>query len=255
MIQKPKVAIASLTSDSGCQMRILDLEDQLTDILEVIDLVYFPMAYSREHNPPYDVTLVEGAVVQKKEIETIKWLRENSSILVALGTCATYGGVPSIKNFGFAQELEKMVYPDPTFLESINVNGIGNYVKVDYFIRGCPIDKDEFVKVLKFLLAGKLPVHINYPVCAECRSRGNPCYLVEEDQKLCLGPITYGGCNAPCPTNKIPCYGCRGPLPDGNVEALVNLFKRKGIEKDHIKRMFFKFAGTSKKFQSIGELL
>lgn len=253
--RKPTVGIFALTSCEGCQMRILDLEENLLDIFGLVDIVNFHLAKGKNKEGPFDVSFVEGAVVTKKEIEKLKDIRQKSKYLIALGTCATYGGVPSIKDFGFAEELEREVYHDPSFLDSLeNVYGIGHYVEVDYYLRGCPIDKDEFLKVLKYLLIGNIPRNIEYPVCNECRIRENKCFLVQ-DKKLCMGPVTFGGCNAPCPTNSIPCYGCRGPLDDANVDALVDVFKNREVSRDDIERMFIKFAGTSKKFANVKDKL
>ncbi|MFH1722943.1 MAG: oxidoreductase [Candidatus Altiarchaeota archaeon] len=245
--KKPRVGIFSLTSCSGCQMRILDLEDVLLELLSKIDLVAFPLAKDENDEGPLDIAIVEGAVVQKEEISKIKHLRERAKILIALGTCATYGGVPSIKDFGYKEEIEEAVYPDSSFLGSIDVYGIAHYVDVDYYIRGCPPEKLEILKVLKYLLVGNIPRNIQYPVCFECRLRENECFIVDKE-KMCMGPLTHGGCNAPCPSFGVPCYGCRGPLDDSNPEALIEIFRKEGFSEDDLKRMFIKFAGTSKKY-------
>lgn len=250
---KPKVGIFSLTSCSGCQMRILDLEDVLLELLSKIDLVAFPLAKDVNEEGSLDIAIVEGAVVQKEEIARIKRLRERANILIAIGTCATYGGVPSIKDFGFQEEIEEAVYPDSSFLGSIDVYGIGHYVDVDYYIRGCPPEKEEILKVLKYLLVGNIPRNIEYPVCYECRLRENECFIVDRC-KMCMGPLTHGGCGAPCPSFNIPCYGCRGPLDDSNPDALIDIFREEGFSEDDIKRMFIKFAGTSKKYLDLSDL-
>ncbi|MEM2918151.1 MAG: oxidoreductase [Candidatus Altiarchaeota archaeon] len=254
--RKPKVGIFSLTSCEGCQIRILDLEENLLDIFSLVDIVNFHLTKGKNEEGPFDISFVEGAVVRKDEIEKLKEIRAKSKYLIALGTCASYGGVPSIKDFGFAEEIEKEVYHDPSFLDSLeNVYGIGHYVEVDYYLRGCPITKEEFLKVLKYLLIGNIPRNIEYPVCFECRMKENKCFLVQEKNKLCMGPITFGGCDAPCPSAGTPCYGCRGPLDDANVDALVDLFKDKGFSREDIERMFIKFAGTSKKFANVKDRL
>lgn len=252
---KPKVGIFSLTSCEGCQMRILDLEENLLEIFEKVDIINFHLMKGVNLKGPFDITFVEGAVVKKEEIKKIKEIRKRSKYMIALGTCASYGGVPSIKDFGFSEEIEREVYHDPSFLDSLeNVYGIGHYVEVDYYMRGCPIVKEEFLNVLKYLLIGRTPGDIAYPVCVQCRIEENKCFLIQEN-KLCMGPITFGGCNAPCPSNSIPCYGCRGPLDDSNVDALIELFKEKGVSRKDIERMFIKFAGTSKKFHRTPFLL
>ena len=250
--KKLKVGVFALTSCAGCQLRVLDLEDELGDIMDAVNITHFPIV-SEYNDPdgPFDVAFVEGGVVRADEIGRIKKIRAASRVLIAHGTCATYGGVPSIKDFCNAAELEAAVYRNIRFLDSIEVYGIGRYVPVDYYLRGCPIDKNEFVRVLTRLIQGRrLPTQINYPVCVECRRRENECIL--QAGKLCMGPITYGGCDAACPSNGIPCYGCRGPLEDANVDALVGLFKERGLSKEDIRRMFVKFAGTSLRFKDAG---
>jgi len=167
-----------------------------------------------------------------------------------LGTCATYGGVPCIKDFGFEHDIPEEVCPQPTYLESVKVSGIGQYIKVDYYLRGCPPDQCEIVKLMVDLLMGKkTPYQIDYPVCVECRERENKCLLMEGE--LCMGPATFAGCNALCPSLGITCYGCRGPIDDANVDALVKLFRHKGFSDEELKKRFVMFAGTSKKFREV----
>lgn len=249
--ERPKVGVFSITSCAGCQLSLLFMEDTILQVMEKVDIINFPLLKEENEEGPFDIAFIEGAVVREEEIEYIRKIREKSDIVIALGTCATYGGVPSIRDFGYEKDITEEVYPEPSYLHSVEVSGIGKYIKVDYFLRGCPINKEETVQLLKNILAGKkIPLHTNYPVCVECRARENPCLL--QAGKFCLGPVTYGGCKALCPSGGRSCYGCRGPLDDANVDALVSLFRKRGLTNEELKRIFVKFAGTSKKFIESG---
>ena len=164
--------------------------------------------------------------------------------LIALGTCATYGGIPSIKNFLDLDDVEEEVYEIPDIVKSLKALGLDQYVKVDYFMRGCPIDRNEFLKVVQDFIVGKIPREVEQPVCIECREKENKCLLQHGEQ--CMGPVTHGGCDAVCPSSSIACTGCRGPLPDSNVDKEVELFVEQGLKKEDIILTFRKFAGTSK---------
>jgi coenzyme F420-reducing hydrogenase gamma subunit len=243
---KPNLAIFSLTSCAGCQFSLLFLKDELIEIIDSFDIVNFPMVQEFNSKGPFDVALVEGSVTTQKEINELKDIREKSKIVVAFGTCATYGGIPAIKNFLDLKEVEEEVYDKPEIIKSIKATGIADHIKVDYFIRGCPAIQKETVQILKDILQGKKPKQPDYPVCFECRAKGNVCLLQKGEP--CMGPITYGGCDALCPTRSIICHGCRGPLPDANVAMEVKLFKKYGIKMNDIKRFFRMFAGTSRFF-------
>ena len=243
---RPNIAIYSLTSCAGCQFSLLFLKDELVDIMNKFDIVRFPMLKEINDKGPFDITLVEGSVTTKKEIKELKEIRKKSKILIAFGTCATYGGIPAIKNFLDLTEVEEQIYENPAVIRSIRATGIADHVKVDYFIRGCPAIQQETVKMLKDLLIGKKPKQTDVPVCYECRAKGNICLLQKGEP--CMGPITYGGCDAICPSKGIICHGCRGPLPDANIAMEVKLFRKYGIKMKDIKRFFRMFAGTSRFF-------
>jgi sulfhydrogenase subunit delta len=250
MTKRPRVGIFSITSCAGCQLELL-FSKEIGEIVDGVDFVHFPMAKEYNEEGPFDISFIEGAVVRKEEIDTIKKVRERSKIVVALGTCATYGGVPAMRNFGFEEEIKKAVYTDTAHLKSINVSGVANYIDLDYFIRGCPAEKCEIIRVLKeFLLHKKVPMHITDPVCVECREKRNECLLLKG--LFCIGPVTYGGCRALCPSQGVVCTGCRGPLDDANLDALKDLFERRGMSKDDIRKIFIKFAGTSRKYAESG---
>ncbi len=241
---KPAVGIFSLTSCAGCQFNILFIGDELLELLTGLDIIHFPMAKQDNLKGPFDIAFVEGCVTQKEEIAKVKDIRKKSKYLIALGTCATYGGIPSMKNFLNLQEVEEAVYKVPDTVKSLKAVGIEKYVKVDYYLRGCPFDKKEFLKLVKDLLIGKTPKEVQQPVCKECRENQNNCLL--QEGMTCIGPLTHGGCDSVCVNVGIPCTGCRGPLPDSNVAAEVELLKEHGVKEEDIILAFRKFAGTSK---------
>ncbi|MCX8147431.1 MAG: oxidoreductase [Candidatus Woesearchaeota archaeon] len=247
--KKLKIGIFSFTSCAGCQFEILDLEDELLEIFKKADVAYFPMAKAKNKEGHFDVVFVEGAITTPKEIKEIKDIRKKAKFLVALGSCASYGGVPSIKDFYTETEIEVPVYKSTRVVKSLRADGIGNYVKVDYYMHGCPPNKYEFLNVLKDLLVGKIPKQPEYPVCKECRQNKNICLL--QQGKPCMGPITNGGCDSICINNGIPCKGCRGPLEDANIDPIVHLYEKMGFTNEDIKKFFISFAGTSKIFSKI----
>lgn len=247
--RKPTVGIFSFTSCAGCQFEILDLEDHLIELFEKTDITHFPMGKAKNAEGPFDIAVVEGAITTGEEVKELKRVRNVSKFLIAIGSCASYGGVPSIKDFYTEEEIEVPVYKSTRVIKSIRADGIGNYVKVDYFMHGCPPNKYEFLHVIKELLVGKTPRHPDFPVCKECREHKNPCLL--QMGKPCMGPITNGGCDSVCTNNRIPCNGCRGPTEDANIDPLVHLYEKMGFTHDDIKRFFISYAGTSKVFSKI----
>lgn len=244
-MKKLKIAFFGHTSCKGCFFEFLILAEKILQLLKETEIVYFEMLKEYNQEGPFDITFMDGATSSEKELEELKEIRKQSKFLIALGSCACYGGIPSLANF--FKHPEKLVYPEPIDHKSIKVTPIDKHVKVDYYLRGCPINKEELFNVVKNLVKGKIPKEKDYCVCVECRMRGNRCLF--EDGIVCLGPVTYAGCNAPCPTVRAPCDGCRGPLPDGNIGEEVNLLKKHGISKEGIKRMFRRYAPSDKKFK------
>ncbi|MBD3202795.1 hypothetical protein GF327_00740 [Candidatus Woesearchaeota archaeon] len=252
---KPRVGIFDLTSCDGCQVEILNLEDSLLDILGKIDLVNFRIGKEVKEEGPYDVAIVEGSVSKTDEIERIKKIRDQSKILIALGACATHGGVQANINFMDENEVKKAAYGEERLTENYDVKSkpLSHYVDVDFNIRGCPIDKHDFVDILKQLLIGKIPKEKHNPVCMECRYNENVCQFQKKGK--CLGPLTHGGCNAVCPSNNIACDGCRGPLEDLNLKAGLRIMKENNVSDKDILNMVRKFTGIDNYYEKIEELL
>jgi len=246
-MKKLKIAFFGHTSCKGCFFEFLILGEKILELLKGTDIVNFEMIKEYNEEGPFDITFMDGAVSSEKELEKLKEIRRESKFLIALGSCACYGGIPSMANV--FKHPERMVYPEPIDHKSTKITPIGQHAKVDYYLRGCPINKEELFNVVKDLVNGKIPKEKDYCVCVECKLRENRCLF--EDGIPCLGPITYAGCNAPCPSVRAPCDGCRGPLPDGNIKEMINLLKKSGVSRGDIKRMFKKYALMDKKFKRV----
>ena len=246
MKTKPKVGIYGLTGCAGDQLVILNCEDELIDIAGALDIRFFPMATSQnDEKCPLDIVFVEGSVVQPKDEEMLKKLRERAELLIAIGTCAVWGGIPAMKNEIPREELKMLVYgAEGKHFDVIDAQPLSSFVKVDFSISGCPIEKEQLLQGIASLLHGDLPHPANYAVCTECKMAEYPCLLVEKGH-LCLGPITIAGCKARCPSYGLPCRGCRGPVEDANVASEVKVLKEKGFTWDDIQNRLRTFAAPA----------
>jgi coenzyme F420-reducing hydrogenase gamma subunit len=197
-------------------------------LLEGFDIVYFNLLKEKNVVSELDLAFVEGAVTTTTEIQELKEIREKSKYVVALGTCACNGGIPAMKNFVDSSTLRKYVYHHKKHPDSVQAAGIGEHIKVDFNMRGCPIIKDEFVEFVGNYLKGKIMEPFVGPVCSQCPRRGVNCFLKEKTE--CMGAVTHGGCNAICTTDNIPCMLCRGPTEKLNVASEIKLFKKFGID-------------------------
>lgn len=209
--QKPKLGVFKFASCDGCQLSILNLEDELLLLGEALDIAYFPEASSRMDPGPYDIALVEGSITTEEDRERIKAVREQARVLMTIGACATAGGIQALRNWADIESYKHLVYPRPDFIRTLATSTpIAHHVKVDYELRGCPIDKDQLRRVVTDLLAGVRPRIPTDSICLECKRRGNVCVMVAKGMP-CLGPVTSGGCGAICPSMGRDCYGCFGP--------------------------------------------
>ena len=212
-MEKKKVALFSLTDCQGCEFVVLQLGEKLLEVAKEVDFANFRLASSKKEDGPFFISFVDGAVTSSEEVEHLKWIRSNSKYLVALGSCAAWGGINALKNYFTNVNFPKEVYSRD--FESFEAKPLSKYVKVDAFVLGCPINLEEFVFVLKALLEDKVPKLKLAPVCEDCKKNGIEC--VTKKGMFCLGPYTIGGCGAPCPAAGVPCFGCRGPLFNPNV--------------------------------------
>ena len=232
---RPRLAIFDFACCEGCQLQIVNMEAELLSLLEHVEPVEWREAISDQSND-YDIAIVEGSITREEDADRLREIRKQADILIALGACATLGGVNKLKNLFDIGEVKTAVYAgsaDMPHLETARVQALEELVDVDYKIEGCPIDASELVSVIKALLVGRQPTQPNYPVCVECKMRENPCRYAYDE--ICLGPITRAGCGARCPSNGFWCFGCRGPVDDPNVHAATQVMKQYGKSVDDLK--------------------
>ncbi|MCC7174433.1 MAG: hypothetical protein IT159_04490 [Bryobacterales bacterium] len=240
---KPTLGVFGLTGCAGDQLVILNCEDELLELTELVDIKDFLMASSgNDTSCQLDVALVDGAVLSQRDEDMLKRIRERSRLLVALGTCAVWGGVASLdRNQDRTRLLEDVYGEMGKKYDSLPARALHEVVNVDLSITGCPIEKDQLISAVASLLQGDPPLYPKYPVCTECRMREYNCLLIERGE-ICCGPLTVAGCQARCPGLNVPCVGCRGPADDANVESAMNMFGEKGIPREEIAAKLRTFA-------------
>lgn len=228
--KKPKLAVWKFASCDGCQLSLLDCEDELLAVAGAIEIAYFPEATRAVVSGPYDISLVEGSVTTPHDAERILEVRKSSKRLVTIGACATAGGIQALRNFTDVRDFLTIVYPRPDYIDTLDRSlPIARYVKVDVELRGCPINKRQLVEVLLALLHGRRPHVASHSVCIECKMRGTPCVMVAQAIP-CLGPVTHAGCGAICPAYNRGCYGCFGPMESPNLGPLGQVWAALGVD-------------------------
>lgn len=235
---KPKLAVWKFASCDGCQLSILDCEDELLAIADAVKIAYFPEATRTVIRGPYDLSLVEGSITTAHDAERIKKIRKQSKYLVTIGACATAGGIQALRNFGDVDDLVAAVYATPAYIKTLSKSTpISAHVFVDFELRGCPINKYQLLDVITSLLHGGKPNTPAYSVCVECKRRGTTCVMVSQGIP-CLGPVTHAGCGALCPAYSRGCYGCFGPMETPNTASLSDGWERLGVSELNIMRAF-----------------
>ena len=233
---KPRVAVFSFTSCEGCGLAVLECEDELLDILGAVEIVTWREVMT-ERTTGYDIALVEGSISTHDDVKRIKEIRDNAAMLVALGACAHTAGLNALKNRYGMNEVKDIVYgEDGAHFDTIPARPLHAVVDVDFALPGCPIDKVEFLRLVKDLLMGKTPSIPSYPVCVECKLKGNIC--VFDKGMFCMGPITRAGCDAICPTRGAACIGCRGWVDEPNRNSHRETLEKHGLSPDDIMRHF-----------------
>jgi coenzyme F420-reducing hydrogenase gamma subunit len=246
---KPKLAVWKFSSCDGCQLTILDCEDQLLAIAGAIEIAYFPEATRGEVEGPYDLSLVEGSITTPHDAERIQQVRRASKALVTIGACATSGGIQALRNFADVEEYTRVVYASPEFISTLETStAIGDHVSVDFELRGCPIDKRQLLELVSAFLAGRKPGIPSTSVCMECKRRGNVCVLVAHGTP-CLGPVTHAGCGALCPSYNRGCYGCFGPMETPNTRSLTRQLKVLGMDERGVQRVYRTFNANAPEFR------
>jgi len=223
---KPKLAVYKFSSCDGCQLSLLNLEDELLDLAQAVDICYFLEATRTVKPGPYDIGLVEGSISTPHEAGRIKQVRADCKILVAIGACATAGGIQALRNSTSAEDYAKLVYPHPEYLHYLETStSIAENVEVDLAVWGCPVNQHTTLEVITALLQGRKPNFPPSPVCIECERNGTQCVLVAQGIP-CLGPVVHGGCGALCPANGRGCYGCFGPSSAGNFDSMISILEK-----------------------------
>jgi sulfhydrogenase subunit delta len=249
MTDKPTLAVWKFASCDGCQLTVLNLEDELLALTEHIEIAHFLEATSAVTPGPYDLSLVEGSITTAADVERIREVRASSRVLVTIGACATAGGIQALRNFADVQEFTSVVYARPDYIHTLaRSTPIAEHIPVDFELRGCPIDKAQLVEVVTALLAGRRPAVRSHSVCVECKRQGTVCVMVAHGT-ACLGPVTHAGCGALCPTYGRGCYGCFGPMETPNAPALAGRLGELGLDTADTLRVFRTFNADAPAFR------
>jgi coenzyme F420-reducing hydrogenase gamma subunit len=253
--EKPRLAVFKFASCDGCQLSILNLEDEILELAERFHVAAFLEASSRFEPGPYDVALVEGSVTTAKDAERIRRVRADARVLVTIGACATAGGIQALRNLADVAEWKAHVYPQPGWITTLPTSTpISGHVKVDHEIHGCPVNKTQVLRVLTRLLLGATPDLPGASVCMECKRRGTVCVVVAKGIP-CMGPVTRAGCGAICPALGRDCYACFGPMDDPNPDALAQRFLDLGLARGDVVRRFRGITGQAPPFRGVAERL
>ena len=244
--QKLKIGIFGISGCAGCLLSVL-FEDCFKKMIKLVEIKAFPLIKEEGYTGNFDYVLIEGTVCFDEDIIKLKELRKRSKKVVALGSCACTGGVPSIKNFLDSEKVMKLVYPVHNHLRAEPPTPIDEHIKVDYYLPQCPPSKEEIVEFIKCIAQGREFKPYRDPVCFECRRKGNVCLLTKNE--ICLGPITNGGCSALCPSHGVTCYGCRGASKDANMKAFIAMLKEMGYTDKATHDKMHTFAGLQFKEQ------
>jgi coenzyme F420-reducing hydrogenase gamma subunit len=239
--RKPKLAVWKFASCDGCQLSLLDCEDELLALAGEVEIAYFLEASRATVKGPYDLSLVEGSVTTPHDAERIRKVRRSSKKLVTIGACATAGGIQALKNFADVNDFLSTVYATPGYVSTLATSTpISAHVPVDFELHGCPIDKRQLLEVLTAFLHGRKPGIPSTSVCTECKRRGTVCVTVAHGTP-CLGPVTHAGCGALCPAYHRGCYGCFGPMETPNVTSLTARLRLLGMDDKGVDRVFRTF--------------
>jgi sulfhydrogenase subunit delta len=246
---KPRLGVFKFASCDGCQLSLLDCEDELLAVASAIEIAYFLEATRRPLEGEFDLALVEGSISSPEQLEQIKDVRKRSRFLVTIGACATSGGIQALRNWGHVKEYMRVVYARPEYIKTLATSTpIAEHVPVDFELRGCPINKHQLVEVIAAFLAGRRPKVPNHAVCVECKRAGVVCVMVAQGTP-CLGPITHAGCGALCPSYDRGCYGCFGPSKGANVRSLALQLQMVGLPGETIDRMLHTFNAWAPAFR------
>jgi coenzyme F420-reducing hydrogenase gamma subunit len=251
--RRPKLAVWKFASCDGCQLSILDLEDELLELAGEIEIAYFLEARSATVEGPYDLSLVEGSITTPEDQKRIQLVRRASRRLVSIGACATAGGIQALRNFKDVNEFTSIVYATPEYISTLDTSTpISANVTVDFELQGCPINKYQALEVISAFLNERRPQIGEHSVCIECKRRGNVCVMVAHGTP-CLGPVTHAGCGAICPSYNRGCYGCYGPMETPNTASLSDWLKGLGVDEPALVRAYRGVNALAEPFRSESE--
>jgi len=251
--RKPRLAVWKFASCDGCQLSLLDCEDELLDIAGAVEIAFFPEASRAMAPGPYDISLVEGSITTPHDAERVHHVRRVSRCLITIGACATAGGIQALRNFQDVRQMASIVYANPAYIESLSKSTpIADHVFVDFQLHGCPISKRQLLETLSALLNGRRPPATSHSVCVECKRQGVVCVMAGRGVP-CLGPVTHAGCGALCPRYARGCFGCFGPKETPNTAALAARWADMGVPNDQIMRAFRGFCAYAEPFRRESE--
>lgn len=251
--RKPRLAVWKFASCDGCQLSLLDCEDELLAVADAVEIAYFPEATRGRISGTYDLSLVEGSVTTSHDAERIRDVRRRSRTLITIGACATAGGIQGLRNFADVEDYAKAVYARPDYIRTLATSTpIADHVKVDFELRGCPINKHQLLEVIGAYLAGRRPATPAHSTCIECKLAGNVCVTVAHGTP-CLGPVTHAGCGAICPAYDRGCYGCYGPKETPNAPSLSDRLAALGMRPADLKRVYRSFNANAPEFREESE--
>ncbi len=250
---RPKLAVWKFASCDGCQLSLLNCEEELLDVAGAVHVANFLEASREVVSGPYDLSLVEGSITTAHDAERIHKVRRMSKFLVTIGACATAGGIQALRNFKDVQKFISIVYANPGYIETLGKSTpIADHVRVDFELRGCPVSKAQLLEVVSAYLGGRKPNTPPHSVCLECKRRGTVCVMVAEESP-CLGPVTQAGCGALCPTFHRGCYGCFGPQESPNTGSIAARWLAMGCAERDVVRVFRGFNAFSEPFRHESE--
>ncbi|MFJ9370056.1 oxidoreductase [Nocardia sp. NPDC101769] len=253
MPRRPTQAVWKFASCDGCQLTLLDCEDELLQIAESFQIAYFPEASRGMVEGPYDLSLVEGSITTPADAQRIREVRAASRHLVTIGACATAGGIQALRNFRDVEEFRRIVYARPDYIDTLaNSTAIADHVPVDFELQGCPIDRGQLLDVMAAFLHDRRPNVRAHSVCIECKRAGITCVMVAHGTP-CLGPVTHAGCGALCPSYTRGCYGCFGPMEAPNTAALASWLQKLGVDHPDLLRVFRTFNANAAAFRAESE--
>ncbi len=246
---KPKLAVWKFSSCDGCQLSLLDCEDELLTVANTLDIAFFLEASRAQRKGPYDLSLVEGSISTPDDVERIRKVRQQSRYLVTIGACATAGGIQALRNFKDVDQFISVVYAQPQYIDTLTTSTpIADHVRVDFELRGCPIDKRQLLEVINAFLNQRKPNIPRHSQCLECKQAGTVCVLVAKGTP-CLGPVTQAGCGNLCPSCDRGCYGCFGPKETPNPASLSQRLAELGMTKRQVKHFYRLFNANAEVFR------